>query len=287
MARLIVLVLLASASLYSQQTSTTPDCQSGGTTFAFTGNTDSAAIPARSTATAQPCVAWRVTYEAPSTVTALTVTLQGAPDNGSGAPGTFVTFAGAVDDGTNPMSVLTTGAFNVRPGASGVYYPWVRIHLTAYMGTGTINTKVLGYRGTSPAPPGASSVSSVNVTQVGGVTVPALNGALATFNGCNLSAEVALSGTGYTTIVAASGSTVIYICKLAVTGSSGGNPVVTTFTMAQGVCAGAPTELQNMAGVTGLDSDYGGSLRSAAGAAFCAKESVANSDKVTVTYAQF
>jgi len=50
---------------------------------------------------------------------------------------------------------------------------------------------------------------------------------------------------------------------------------------------GQGRELMNAAGVTGMDSDFGGALRSAAGAAFCVKESVANTDKVTVTYAQF
>jgi hypothetical protein len=159
MSRLLFCLALCCVSLWAQQTSTTPDCVSSGNTFAFTANGDSQAIQARSTPTAQPCVSWRVTYEAPATVTGLTVTLQGAPDNGSGAPGAWVTFAGAVDDGSNPMSTLTTGAFNVRPGTSGVYYPWVRVDLSAYSGSGTINTKVLGYRGTAPEPPPPAAAS--------------------------------------------------------------------------------------------------------------------------------
>lgn len=104
---------------------------------------------------------------------------------------------------------------------------------------------------------------------------------------CPNSTEVALSGTAYTQIVAASGSTVIRVCKLFVTSAAAGSPVTNTFTVGVGTCAGAPTELLNAAGVTGLDSDFGGALRSGAGGAFCVKEATANSDKVTVTYAQF
>jgi hypothetical protein len=61
---------------------------------------------------------------------------------------------------------------------------------------------------------------------------------------------------------------------------------VNTFTVAFGVCASAPTEALNVAGVTGYTDTFGGTLAGAASAAMCAKESVANSDKVTVTYSQ-
>ena len=116
-----------------------------------------------------------------------------------------------------------------------------------------------------------------------------------TFNGstwdrqftCPSQAQVALSGTGYTQIVAASGSTVIRVCKVFVTSVSGGNPVVNTFNIAFGTCAGSPTQIFTAGGVTGFDEDFGGSLRSAASGALCVKESTANSDLVTVTYVQY
>jgi hypothetical protein len=104
---------------------------------------------------------------------------------------------------------------------------------------------------------------------------------------CASSAEVALSGTGYTEIVAASGSTVIRVCKVMVTSASSGTPVVNTFTAAFGTCASSPTEIFNLAGITGMDSDFPGALRGASGTAFCMKESTANSDKVTVLYARY
>lgn len=99
---------------------------------------------------------------------------------------------------------------------------------------------------------------------------------------CTTSVQVALSGTAYTQIIA--GSNVLRICKVFVTSVSGGNPVVNTFNIAFGTCAGAPTQIFTAGGVTGFDEDFGGALRSGSGQALCVKESVANADLVTVTY---
>lgn len=104
---------------------------------------------------------------------------------------------------------------------------------------------------------------------------------------CPNSVQVALSGTAYTQIVAASGSTVIRVCKIFVTSASAGSPVVNTFNVAFGACAGTPTQIFTAAGVTGFDEDFGGALRSAASGALCVKESTANSDLVTATYVQY
>jgi hypothetical protein len=104
--------------------------------------------------------------------------------------------------------------------------------------------------------------------------------------GCNLTAEVALSSTTYTEIVAGVASKVINVCKVLVTSSSGGNPTVNTFTIAKATvtsCASA-TELVNAAGITGIDSDFGGALKSGASQSICVKEATAQSDKVTITY---
>jgi hypothetical protein len=265
--RSAVLFLLA-CSLWGQQTSTTPDIQ---TQFAFTGNANSSAIAARSTPTGTPVVAWRVTYEAPVTVTGLSVTLQGAPDNGSGAPGTWVTYNGTVDEGSNPMTTLTTGAFDVRPGTSGIYYPWVRIAFGSYAGSGTVNVKLLGYRGTDSFPVGGSSSipTPLPVTSL-----------------CNTTVQVSLSGTGYTQIIAGSGAKIIYLCKVFVTSASMGTPTLNTFNFAFGACAGSPVEFLSGAGVTGLDEDFNGATQSTGGEAFCVEESTANSDLVTATYLQ-
>ena len=96
------------------------------------------------------------------------------------------------------------------------------------------------------------------------------------------SVQVALSGTAYTQIIA--GSNVLRIWKVFVTSVSGGNPSVNTFNIAFGTCASTPTQIFTAGGVTGFDEDFGGALRSGSGQALCIKESVANSDLVTVTY---
>lgn len=106
------------------------------------------------------------------------------------------------------------------------------------------------------------------------------------FLGCTNTAEVALSGTGYVEIVAGTAAQVIQVCKVLVTSVSGGNPTVNTFSVASATitsCA-SPTELSLYAGVTGVADDWGGALRSAAGKSICVSESVANSDKVTISY---
>lgn len=248
----------------------------------------------------------------------LNVSLQGAPDAG-GAAGTFAlwTGSGTIIEGSNPATGLISATFLAGPGTgtNGVYYPWVNILINMVTGSGTVNVRVLGYAG-STADTAASSGGCVGTSMtpciVAGpdapgvvptqdpvltagndsarkVRIPLLypSGIAQQFLGCPDSAQVALSGTGYTQIVAASGSLVIYICKVFVTSGVMNAPVVNTFTFAQGTCAGSPTAQLTATAVTGLDEDFGGALQSAAGAAFCVKESVSNSDPVTVTYAQF
>jgi len=104
---------------------------------------------------------------------------------------------------------------------------------------------------------------------------------------CPNSVQVALSGTGYTQIVAGSAGKIIRVCKVFVTSASSGTPVVNTFNVAVGTCSGSPTALLTASGVTGIDEDFSGALRTASGGALCVSESTANSDLVTATYAQY
>lgn len=152
---------------------------------------------------------------------------------------------------------------------------------------------------TAPLADGTSNTETVPaMAQAGASVASTIRDFPFNFNGttwdrqfaCTSQADVALSGTGYTQIIALSGSTVIRLCKVFVTSVSGGNPVINTFTLAYGTganCAGGTTELLTAGGVAGMDSDFQGSLRTAAANAFCVKEATANSDKVTVTYAQY
>jgi hypothetical protein len=178
--RSIVLLVIACASVWAQ-TSTTPDCQFFES---FTGNGNGTARAAQSTSTGTPCIKWRVSWQTDTATSfsAFNVNLDGAPD-ASGSAGTFALWSGTgVNEvGTNPGTTPTNGTYVVGPGtgAQGVYYPWVRIRISGAMGTGTISVKVLGYRGTSPAPPGSSgSNANVNIAQVGGVNVTTSDGNL-------------------------------------------------------------------------------------------------------------
>lgn len=189
----------------------------------------------------------------------------GAAASGSALTGNPILVAGS--DGTDARNLRTDTAGAVTPSGA-----------STALADGTSNTQNL---------PQTSQAGTPGVA--GSPVFPFI------FNGatwdrdftCGNSVQVALSGTAYTQIVAASGATVIRVCKLFVTSASVGTPNTNTFNVAFGTCAGTPTQILTAAGVTGLDSDFGGALRGAAGAAMCIKEATANSDPVTVTYAQF
>ena len=331
----------------SQTTEISPDC-----TIPFSFSAASAPLNAPSTSPyysnkAKQCGTWVISFQAPTTVTAISLALQSASDAG-GNPGTFGTFSGTAVAGTNPFGNSDLpNAFAVVQGNPA----YVRVHLTSATGTGTITGFAYGWI----IPPqvytsggGGGATSNVNVIQWGSTnttlgqkamaasvpvalasdqtnlptlpvgatqamadgfsnspTVPEANNSGATpatmrvfpfeFNGtswdrmfaCTNQADVALSGTSYTQVVAASGSTVIRICNFIYSSASGGNPVVNTVTLAFGTCNSSPTEAWNVGGVTGYTDNFDGSIRGTAGAALCVKESVGNADHVTVTYSQF
>jgi len=230
------------------------------------------------------CVAWTVTYydSNGAALTALSLELDSAPDN-AGAAGTWAPFVGSIVSGVNP-NIAVTNAFTTVTG----YNKWISLDLSGLTGSGTVQAYAYGCRSLTCAPlvtaTGGGGIT-VDITQVGGVAVP--DGSLPVLSGCASQATVPLSGTGYTQIVAGSGTKVIHVCNL-VWGSGAANaPVVNTFSLAFGVCAGSPTQALALPGVTGYTDYFGGSLAGAAGAALCASEAVANSDVVTVTYSLF
>jgi hypothetical protein len=109
------------------------------------------------------------------------------------------------------------------------------------------------------------------------------------FLGCTLTAETTLTGTGYIEVVVGTAAQVIQVCKVFITSATGGSPNVNSFSLVSATiatCAGT-TELFAAASITGLDSDWGGALRSGSGKSLCFSESVANGDKITISYAKF
>jgi len=217
-----------------------------------------------------PAIGWRLNFWYTG-FSAATVQLDCAPDNGSGAAGSYAACAGAVDGTTNPVSISASPQAGTI--ALKTYTPHIAVNPTSLTGSGTIHWNLTGLFGASNAPTTVTSSGGGG----GGTTVT---------TACTGQIETALSGTGYTTIIAASGSTVISLCNIAVTSASGGVPNVNTFTLAFGTCGSSPTEIANIAGVTGYTDQFLGSLAGTAGQAFCAKEAVANGDKILVTYLQ-
>lgn len=257
MKRLFLLSFLAASCLAQTLT------QSSSATSATRG----ADIPNISN---NPAIAWRLTWWYTG-FSSVTIEVDCAPDNGSGAAGSYAACSGTVDGTTNPVTVAATPQGGTI--ALKVYSPHVAVYPSTVVGSGTVHWVLTGLFGANTAP--------TTVTSSGGG-----GGGGAVTTNCTAQAEVALSGTGYTTIIAASGSEVVSLCNIAVTSASGGSPVINTFTFAFGTCGSSPTEIMNLAGVTGYVDQFFGSLAGAAGAAFCVKEATANSDKVTVSYLQ-
>ena len=266
MKRLLFFLVLA-FPLFSQQ----PDC-SIPFQFTATGRQPTTGYNAGSLQTG--CVGWILTYYATG-FSGVSVRLDSADDS-SGNPGSWGAFSGTALSASgcttaNPQTATGHGCLMIT-GAN----PWVSINVTSVSGSGTITGYAYGCRadhcsalfGVASSPSGGGGG--------GGSSTPL----------CNAQVDVTLSGTGYNTVVAASGSTVIKVCNIVWTSSSGGNPSVNTITVAFGSCGGSPTEAFQLAGVTGYTDSFNATLASAAGGALCVKESVANSDHVSITYTQ-
>ena len=133
MKRLLMVLALASLPALAQ-TKISPDCD---IQFTFTGTGHSSQTGCAQNL--QGVRNWTLTYQAIG-FTALTLTVQEAPDNG-GIPGAFSTFTAAT--GTNPATSTTgVGADATFTG----YAPWVQVELSGLMGSGTVTGHLYGCR---------------------------------------------------------------------------------------------------------------------------------------------
>jgi hypothetical protein len=318
----LVLFLLFTFPLFSQiPVPVAPDCTIGPVPLSATARYPS--TPTLGYPNTNGCVYWTLFYKSTG-FTILHLELDSAPD-ASGVAGTWAAFTGTLEGGTiNPATNIVGGYILAQANSAGGA-PWVSMKLDTLTGSGTVTAFAYGYKqnpfgstaaaiaanvtivgplgqalmaasvpvviasNQSAVPVTFSGTADENIKQVGGVNVPALNGSLGTLLGCPSQASVALSGTGYTEIVIGTAAQVIHVCKIFVTSGAANAPVVNTFTVASATittCAG-PTVLPVGTGITGIDSDFGGSLTSVSGASICVKEAVANSDVVYITYAKF
>lgn len=237
------------------------------------------------------CNVWQIQY-ANTGFAPISLVLQSAPDV-SGAPGAFGTIAGTVTQGVNP-NVNTTGASTLITTFGTAFAPWVRITPTTATGAGNITGVVLGFRQLAAA--GGSVAGAVNATIVAplgqnpmasGVSVTLANNQI---SGC-LKVFVNLAGSGNTQIVAASGSTKIYVCDIEfstsppedfkLTEGTGLNCVTGTAdvtALMKNISAWSLTPAGAFAAATGTATG---------GDALCANQANAQAAGVTVWYLQF
>jgi hypothetical protein len=153
----ILILLLFGGGLFAQA----PDCQF---TVSFTAAGAGNNGPFQNVGTpagGMPCVSWRMTWSAPSTLTGLSIELDGAPANAAGTgPGTFAAMTSTVLEGANPSTALATNpTMAVRQ-----YAAWVQVSVGTFTGSGTLTARVYGYKGSDVAP------FNITVTPSGGVT---------------------------------------------------------------------------------------------------------------------
>ncbi len=120
-----------------------------------------------------PAIAWRLNFRYTGSITAVTMQLDCAPDNGSGGAGTYAACGGAVDGTTNPVTVNATPQAGTI--ALKLYTPHIAINITGITGTGTVSWNLTGLFGASNAPTtvstsGGGGSSNVNIVGINGTT---------------------------------------------------------------------------------------------------------------------
>lgn len=134
---LIACIFMLVASLHAQSPSVQP-----ALTFTTTG-------PGAAVANYNGAASWRLTFT-PTGFTAATVQVESAEDCSGSPCATWTAINQSnVINGTNPVFwtaspvVSNTVAFKFN-------HPWLRVDVTSVTGTGSIQTLLLGYRGTKP-----------------------------------------------------------------------------------------------------------------------------------------
>lgn len=128
-------------------------------TAASTGAQAAGTVTAGSTGTTSvinneqaSCLDWTIQYSTDTTVTGISLLFQTAVDV-LGVPGTWSNYPGTLTTGINPNTAVTAGGAVTE--ASGPKYPFLRLNLTSYTGTGAVKGKLIGWKRRPP--------SSVNV----------------------------------------------------------------------------------------------------------------------------
>jgi hypothetical protein len=283
-------LVLAAALAISAHAQTMPDCISSFTLSAAGSQTGFQN---------QGCIFWTVTYKNFG-FSGLSLTLQQAPDNNNAA-GTWKTFAGTTEVGSNP-STSTTGAVYTIIASDTDLAAWVRVTLSGLTGTGFVNGYAFGYKtypGASGGGGGGSGCTAPCVV-IGPAAIGASPGGapvqiagvdsadkIITPTYCNASAVISLSGSGLTQIVALSGATQIRICNIAVAFASGVDFQLETGTGSN--CAGSTTALTGVyKSITTIALDFNsGTLNGVASQALCVNLGAGVTGGGVVNYARY
>lgn len=153
MVRALILILVSAAGLFAQQpVRPVPDCE---IFFNFTALGAGTSFDNRS----RGCNKW-VLVTASSGFTTVNLAVQGAQDNGSGAPATFSNWTGTVVSGTHPVTSITSSTVYLEG-----YFPWVRVNFATLVGSGRMQGVLSGWRQTLATIP-ASAITGLNPNQI-------------------------------------------------------------------------------------------------------------------------
>ena len=221
-----------------------PDC-----VFNFSGNATGATSSFDNRSSR--CAYWRLTWEVYGAGAAVSGTFQDAPSNNAGtAAGTFVTFAGSTESGSNPST-----AVNSTASFSG-FYPWLRVNFTSL--TGSYRGTLLGWK--EPSALGGSGGGGVtsDVNIVSSITLPVDIVSpdplpVSVGQSCTSWARINFSGTANAEIIPASGALTPIICSLVVSSDT-----ATTIGLSRGTgvnCGTGTTVMTTFPSVLGLGLD--------------------------------
>lgn len=218
------------------------------------------------------CNTWVLSYSSTG-FSALSLLVQTA-SNSTSPPVAWATFTAAT--GINPNTAITQATATF--GTTATYFPWVRVQLTSKTGTGSISGVLYGWKLPPSGTISLAANASVNVTQVGGLTVSA----------CNNQALFNLSGSGNTQIVALSGALTIRICHISFSTTAAEDVKLTRGTGSN--CATGTADVTGLyKSVQSMALDFGpfSPLLGAASGAICLNQSAAQALGGIVLYAQF